>query len=162
MSASQQAVQAQMPTLPAIGVFAPQKGNIDYFVYPFSAASLTFAAGANGPTATINQQISADSDFYWTATSFQTDIATAAQTNASRVVPAVTIQLIDQGANRQLHNSPVPLATVAGFGNEPHRLVHPRLFTRATTITVVLFNYSTVENYTNLYVVLEGFKVYSL
>jgi hypothetical protein len=162
MSPTAQAVQAQMPTLPAVGVFAPQKGNVDYFVYPFNQASLTFAAGANGPTATLTQQLSADSDFYWTATSYQVDLATAAQTNASRVVPAVTIQIIDQGANRSLHNAPVPLATVAGFGNEPHRLVHPRLFTRATSITVVLFNYSTVENYTNVYVVLEGFKVYSL
>jgi hypothetical protein len=151
-----------MPRLPAVGVFAPQKGNIDYFVYPFLVASLTFAAGANGPTATINQQISTDSDFYWTGTTYQTDLATAAQTNASRVVPAVTVQIIDQGANRQLHNAPVPVATVAGYGNEPHRLVHPRMFTRGSTITVVLFNYSTVENYTNLYLVLEGFKIYSL
>lgn len=155
---SQQPVQAQMPTLPAVGVFAPQKGNVDYFIYPFLVASLTFAAPGN--VAVVNQQISTDSDFYWNATTFQVDLTTAAQTNATRVVPAATVQINDQGSNRNLFNSPLPIAAMAGFGNEPYRLVHPRLFTRGTTVTLTFGNYSTTENYTNLYILLHGFKVY--
>lgn len=156
---SQQPVQAQMPTLPAVGIFAPQKGNVDYFIYPFFVASLTFAAGANNPVV-VNLQISTDSDFYWNATTYQVDLATAAQTNQSRVVPAATVQINDQGSNRNLHNTPVPIASVAGFGNEPYRLVHPRLFTRGTTVTCTFQNYSAAENYTNLYFLMHGFKVY--
>jgi hypothetical protein len=54
----------------------------------------------------------------------------------------------------------VPLAAIAGWGNEPYRLVHPRLFTRATSVSVVFTNYSGAEDYDNLYLLLHGFKVY--
>jgi len=147
-----------MPQLPAIGVFAPQKGLVDFFIYPIVVASLIHTAGSN--VAVVQQQISTDSDFYWNAATYQVDLATAAQTNASRVVPAATVQINDQGSNRNLFNTPVPVATLAGFGNEPYRLVHPRLFTRGTTITVTFTNYSAAEDYTNLYFLLHGFKIY--
>lgn len=147
--------QAQMPSLPNVGVFAPQKGNVDYFIYPFFVSSL-----AHGTAQNVSILISADSDFYWNATTYQVDISTAAQTALSRVVPAATIQIVDQGSNRNLFNQAVPIASVCGFGNEPYRLVHPRLYTRATTISGNFVNYSGAEDYTNLYVLLHGFKVY--
>ncbi len=155
--ANGQPTAAQLPNIPAVGVFAPQRGNVDYFIYPLVVAVLPF--GATG-IATINQQISADSDFFWNATTFQVDLTTAAQTAGTRVVPAVTVQINDQGSNRNLFNTPVPIAAIAGFGDEPYRLVHPRLFTRATSISATFVNYSASEDYTNLYVLLHGFKVY--
>jgi hypothetical protein len=140
-----------MPQLPAIGVFAPQKGLVDFFIYPIVVASLVHTAGSN--VAVVQQQISTDSDFYWNATTFQVD---------QGATPSITIQVNDQGSNRNLFNTPPPIATVAGTGQFPYRLVHPRLFTRGTTITVTFTNYSGAGavDYTNLYVNLHGFKIY--
>lgn len=149
----------RLAQVPAIGVFAPQKGNADYFIYPLSVASIAPGVAA---TAVVQLQISADSDFYWNATSVMADIAGAVQTDSSRVLPLVTVQIQDQGSNRNLFNSAVPITGIAGANGEPYRLVHPRLFTRATSISATFVNISAATTYANLFLLLHGFKVYSL
>jgi hypothetical protein len=138
-----------MPQLPAIGVFAPQKGLVDFFVYPIVVASLPHTAGSN--IAVVQQQISTDSDFYWNATTYTSSDGTGIN---------VTVQINDQGSNRNLFNVPTNIDTVAGIGQLPYRLVHPRLFTRGTTITFTFTNYDAAADYTNIYFDLHGFKIY--
>jgi len=154
----QQPNPVQMPTVPGVGVFAPQKGNADYFAYPALLASLAPADAAT--PVVIN--ISADSDFYWNATTYQVAIANAAFVDGTRPIPNITVQITDNGSNRNLFQSPVPMETIAGRGEFPYRLVHPRLFTRSTTVTITMDNYDAAATYVNIYFVLHGFKVYTL
>lgn len=156
--ANQNPNPVQMPTVPGVGVFAPQKGNTDYFAYPAVLASLAPA----DPATPVNINISADSDFYWNATTYQVAIAAAAFLDGTRPIPNITVQIQDNGSNRNLFQLPVPIETVAGRGEFPYRLVHPRLFTRSTSITVTFDNYDAAATYTNIYFVLHGFKVYTL
>jgi hypothetical protein len=148
----------QMPSIPGVGVFAPQKGNCDFFIYPAYAATVTHAAAA----VPVNVQISADSDFYWTASTFLADISAAAFLQNTMPLPLITVQITDNGSNRNLFNQAVPLPAIAGTGQLPYRLVHPRLFTRSTTFTVTFQNYDAAVNYTNVYLLMHGFKVYTL
>ena len=146
-----------MPSIPSVGVFAPAKGNCDFFSYVANLAELD-AGDSN-----VDQiQISADSDFYWNATTYQVDIAGAAFTDSTRPIPNITMQITDNGSNRNLFDEPVPIPTIAGTGELPYRLIHPRLFTRSTSFTVSFANYDAAADYDNLYVVFHGFKVYTL
>lgn len=153
----QQPNPVQMPTVPGVGVFAPQKGNADYFVYPALVASIAPSA-----TQVATLQISADSDFYWNATTYQVAIANAAFLDGTRPIPNITVQITDNGSNRNLFQVPVPIETIAGRGEFPYRLVHPRLFTRSTTVTLTFFNFDAAVTYVNVYLALHGFKVYTL
>jgi hypothetical protein len=136
----------------------PQDRPKDWFSYP-----VRFTAVAENDVDTINVQIDAGSDFYLTALSYfaTLDSATAGVTVSSYLVPAVTILLTDTGSNRQLMNNPVPLASIAGDGNHPHRLIHPRLFLRNSNIQVVLQSYDP-DTYDNLWLNLEGFRIYGV
>lgn len=156
--ANQAPIQVQMPTVPGVGVFAPQKGNTDYFIYPVYLASLAPA----DPATPVTVNISADSDFYWNATTYQVAIANAAFLDGTRPIPNITVQIQDNGSNRNLFQVPVPMEGVAGRGEFPYRLVHPRLFTRSTTLTVTLDNYDAAATYVSIYFLMHGFKVYTL
>jgi hypothetical protein len=115
-----------------------------------------------GAAVPVNVNVSADSDFYWNATTFCADRSAAAFTESSQPFPLITVQITDNGSNRNLFNSAVPLIAVAGTGQWPYRLIHPRLFTRSTTFTVTFQNYDAAADYTNCYLLFHGFKVYTL
>lgn len=127
----------------------------DWYGYP-----LLFSAFAPGP-ATLTFQIDAASDFYLTALSFncEADVTTSI-TVSTFVVPKVTVQITDGGSARNLFQAQAPLYSVFGDGNHPHRLIHPRLFVRNSSITVNLTNYSTATTYARLYLHFEGFRIY--
>lgn len=131
-------------------------GNRDFFVYPAAFGSI--AAGAN---ATVNIAVSADSDFYLTAFTYFSNLAGAAQTVATQVVPQLSVQIIDTGSGRQLFNVATPIYSFAGLGREPFRLIHPRLFKRSTTIQVTATNTSAAETYTTTFLNFIGFKLYN-
>lgn len=128
----------------------------DYYVYEedFAAASLT--AGA-----TLQQSIDvqADSDFIWQKAVYMADIAGAAQTDSSRVIPLCTVQLIDTGSGRNLFESAVPVPSVFGSGQLPFVLPVPRLFFARSTIQVQVTNYSAATAY-GLRLSLIGYKAY--
>lgn len=131
----------------------------DWFSYP-----VAFTAVGETSTLTGTVNIDAGSDFYMTAlTQFSiVDGATAVLTAQSVVIPTVKLLITDTGSNRQLMNAPVPLSLIAGDGNHPHRLIHPRRFTRNSTIQLVLSGIDTDADLTfsHIWVNLEGFRIY--
>lgn len=146
-------------------VFAPSQvrpmidpGPRDFYVYsPPVFASI-------GPAVTQNQafQIEADSNFYATALTYMVDLAGAAQTEETQPVPLITILITDSGSGRQLMNRAIPMPGLFGRGKLPYRFAHPRLMQRTTSIAVQLTNYSAATTYTNVYVMVHGFKVYGV
>lgn len=131
----------------------------DWFSYV-----VQFTAVAEGDRDSQNIQIDASSDFFLTAlTYFATiDSSTATITVDTTVVPVATLLITDNGSNRQLSSAAVPLFLLAGDGNHPHRLIHPRLFRANSNISLTLNSLNTSQNltYDNIWVNLEGFKIY--
>lgn len=131
----------------------------DWFSY-----IVQFTAVAEGDRDSQNIQIDASSDFFLTAlTYFATiDTSTATITVDTTVVPVATLLITDNGSNRQLSSAAVPLFLLAGDGNHPHRLIHPRLFRANSNISLTLNSLNTSQNltYDNIWVNLEGFKIY--
>lgn len=117
----------------------------------FYSYSLIFTDVAPVSQATDSFNIEANSDFIWTkATYFAVDEAGPAvsQTNASRVVPSMTIELIDTGSAYQLFSEPQPIANVFGTGRVPF-LVNPAYrFAKNATMRAVVVNFDTLVTYT--------------
>ena len=108
--------------------FARQR---DFFVY--EAETVAIAAGGN---AADTIQIQADADFIWQKATYQADLAGVAQTDATRVLPGVLIQITDTGSNRQLFFNPIPIQNIFGTGRVPFILPNPRLFIKTSTIQI--------------------------
>lgn len=143
--------------------FAPGKAGFsipnlpkDWFSYP-----VTFSGLANTATQSTNLQIDAGSDFYMTAISFLAwnTASTAVITADAAPIPNVTLLLTDSGSNRQLMQNPAPLWTIAGDGNHPHKLIHPRLFVRNSNIQVQVTSRDANATF-NIYLNFEGFRIY--
>lgn len=145
--------QVFAPGQPA-GYVIPNKPK-DWYSYPVLFTSL--APG----NATTTFQIDAASDFFFTALTQETrGDTTTSITVSTAIIPMVTVQITDGGSNRNLFQNSVPLQSIAGDGNHPHRLIHPRLFVRNSSITVAVTNYSTATTYARLYINFEGFRIY--
>lgn len=133
----------------------PRIDAIDLTFYQTLVQALT-------PGSSLPSQINIDAgtDFYWVATTFQADIAGAAQTYTSKVIPLVTVIITDTGSQRQLMNAAVPLPTIAGPGDSPYRLILPRLFRANSIITVNWTSYVAAgTTYSNIYLILHGFRL---
>ena len=114
---------------------------------------------ANGTTQNGNIQIQADSDFKWIKGEYFADIAGAAQTADSLVVPLVTVQITDSGSGRQLNNEPVPVSSLFGTGQLPYINPIPRIFKARSNIAFQVANFSAATTY-DLRLVLTGTKVF--
>lgn len=119
--------------LPGEEEFETEEGmrNRDYFVYEAQASAI-----AVGATAVDTIQIQADADFIWQKATYEADNAAAQQTDATRVIPNVLLQITDTGSNRRLYFNPVPIASVFGTGALPFILTNPRLFLKTSTIQI--------------------------
>ena len=144
----------ERPYDPQGGIIPP--GPRDFFIYTATASALA-AAG----TASAVIQISNDAPFFLTALTYQADVAAAALTESTNVIPLVTALITDTGSARQLMSAAVPIGAFMGDGKRPYRLVHPRLFQRGTSITVALTNFSAATTY-NLRILFIGFKVFGI
>jgi hypothetical protein len=131
---------------------------IDGIDLTFYQTLVTALAPATSAPSQIN--IDAGTDFYWVATTYQADIAGAAQEESTIVQPLVTVVITDTGSQRQLMNAAVPITAIAGPGERPYRLILPRLF-RANSI--IQFNWTSYvavgTTYANLYMILHGFRL---
>jgi hypothetical protein len=143
----------------------------DVFWYgPPAAVALSTAA----PQGTQVIQIDADSNFEWTAATYQALIAgdsvptsssdDVALTHpwpimeANNLIPPVLLQIVDTGSGKYLMNTPVPLGAFFGDGKNPYRLNAPREFSANSSIQLNwTFIGSAGVTYT-IYPVLHGFK----
>lgn len=129
----------------------------DFFVY-----ELDFAALANGASAVPNSfTVMSDSNFLWQYGAMQVDIAAAAQTSSTQIVPLVSCTIQDQGSGRQLMSSAVPINSIFGNGQLPFPLPTPRFFRAQTQVTVALTNFSAASTY-NIKLSFIGTKIFNV
>lgn len=116
----------------------------------FYSYSLTFDDVASEAQATDSFNVEANSDFIWTkATFFAVVEASPAvtQTNASRVIPSMTIELIDTGSAYQLFSEPQPIANVFGTGRVPFLINPAYRFAKNSTLRGVVVNFDETVTY---------------
>lgn len=117
--------------------------------------------GALAPGATLpgNVTLDADADFLWQKFTCYADIANASQTAADKVIPSITINIIDGASQRALMNAAVPLAALCGDGNLPFILPTPKIFQARGTISVQIRNIGT-STYSAVYLDFVGTKLF--
>lgn len=126
----------------------------DFYIYEAQVDAIAVGGNAND---TI--QIEADSDFILQKLTYEADIAGAAQTANTRVVPNVLVQLTDTGSGRQLMQNPIPIPSFYGWGAIPFILPNPRLFMRNSTIQVAFTSFE-AANTPTVRLAFIGYKVY--
>ena len=114
----------------------------DFFIY-----GITFPSIAPGATATDNIQIQADADFEVQKLTQFSDIAAAAQTVSTQVLPLVTVLIVDSGSGRQLMNEAVAIPALFGDGRIPFILPTPRIFAARSNVTFTLVNFDAAVTY---------------
>lgn len=125
----------------------------DFFTYviPFTE---TIAAGG---TTEGNVTLDADSDFLWQKFTFLAldDADAALEQNLTRCGIIIT----DSGSGRNLSNSTVPLAALAGSGELPFIMPTPKIFKASGQILVTVNNFGAAA-INELYLVFIGQKCY--
>jgi hypothetical protein len=149
MSATQQAVKEMLKTDRRNG-----------YTYPSPLVAPTGAALAAGGSATQTLQFEVDSVFVWTKTSYHVDLAAAALTSSAYIIPLITVQIQDTATQRTMFFSPIPIATMAGHEGLPFMLPAPQIVTPAASLKFSFVNFSAATSYTNLQLLLHGYKYY--
>jgi hypothetical protein len=141
----------------------PGPGNYanDFFVYEVDTLTALPAGLVAGASQPLSLLIQADSYFKVIKLSHFTDIAGGVQTESTRVIPLVTIQLTDTGAGRNLFSTPTPMGAVMGDGRLPFILPIVRVFQPSATLSIVLTNYSAATTY-NIRLAFIGIKSFKL
>lgn len=127
----------------------------DFFIY-----ALTFTGLAPGVSATQNLNIQADSDFVLQKLTYGSDIAAAAVTDSTRVIPLATVLIVDSGSGRQSMNAAVDLASIFGVGEIPFILPQPKVFLAQSNVAITVANISAATTY-NIrlsFIGLKGFR----
>jgi hypothetical protein len=132
--------------------FDPTRDGTDIMFYDTTFATLA-------PAGSTSSQIQIDSgvDFYWFATTYQTDIAQATLTESSNIMPLITVVINDTGSRKNLMNSPLPVTAIMGPGERPYRLVRPRLFRASSTINFTWVNYASGTTYADFHCTFHGY-----
>lgn len=130
-------------------------------IHDFYTYGLDFASLLQGTSATGQISIQADSDFVVQKLTYQADIAAATQTDSSRVVPNVTVQIKDTGSGRELFSTAVPLSSVFGSGQLPFILPQPKIFLARSTISITVANFDAAADY-NIRLAFIGYKIFNL
>ncbi len=127
----------------------------DFFAYTLAFAGLVAGAASQGAI-----QIQADSDFELSKFTMFADIAAAAETEATRVLPLVTIQITDTGTGRALFSSPLPIPAIMGDGRIPFILPVPKIFSANASVAIQVANFAVATDY-NLRLLLIGAKIFT-
>jgi hypothetical protein len=134
------------------GILDPAKGIFFIYQTPNVAA---LAAAANTQQAL---QFDQDSNFVLQKISYFVDIAGGAQTDSTRVLPLITIQITDSGNSQGFMNAPVPIPALLGDGRLPFVLPQPMVIRPNATLQFAFVNYSAATAYANVRVALIGVK----
>lgn len=127
----------------------------DFYIYEEDFDSI-----ANGQSGTGNINIQADSDFVIQKLTYFADIAGAAQTANTRVVPLMTVQLTDTSSGRQLFEEPVAVEALFGNGQLPFILPTPKILPARSTFQVEVANFSASTTY-RLRLSFIGYKLFN-
>lgn len=125
----------------------------DYYCYVASAATLAF-----GTSVTVTLNVEADSNFILTKMAYACDLAGAAQTDSTRIIPLINASIVDSGSGRNLQNLPVPIGVLGGHDGLPFVLPVAREFKPSSSIAVTFANYSAATTYNNVKLMLFGYK----
>lgn len=120
----------------------PNYDAYDFFVYEVDFSGLAAAASATS-SFTVQQE----ADFVLSKVTLQADIAAAAQTDSTRVIPLATILISDTGSGNNLMSSAVPLANLFGSGGLPFILPRQRIFVASSVVNITLSNFSAATTY---------------
>lgn len=129
----------------------------DWYVYSVAVASLAASA-----TAVANLNIQADARFEVIKLAAYADVAGAAQTTSSQVLPLVNMQVTDTGSGRQMFNLATPIPNICGTAQNPLILTNPKSFAPNSNITFSFENISAATTYLNLTISLHGYKLFRL
>ncbi len=122
------------------------------FDYSVNFAALAFGANAT----TLNFTVQNDADFLWTGTSYIADIAGAAETLNSLVIPLVNVTFLL--VSEPFQDSETPLIGVAGSAAlAPIDLKVPFWIPGGATFKVQARNYSAATTY-DLWIAFHGLK----
>jgi hypothetical protein len=125
------------------------------FVYEMDFATLLHQTQQNG-----NIQIQSDADFKWSKATYFADLAGAAQTESTEVIPLVTLQIVDSATGQQLFQNPIQVSSFFGRGSLPFILPTPYIFKQRSNLAFQVANYSAATDYSNLRLSLLGTKIY--
>ena len=124
--------------------------------------NITFAALAQGASASGVINIAANADFIMLGTHHRAQIG-AAQNVGNKTAPFVRILMVDSGSNEQFTAQAVDLENYSTNGGYKNPLSYPRIIAGRTTVQVTVTNYApTAETYTTLDIFLEGVSVRAL
>lgn len=117
----------------------------DFFTYEVDLTNVNFTG--SGQTVQGSFTVQADANFLWQYGAHMSDLAGAAETSGTLVIPLVTATITDSSSGRQLMSAGVPIGSIFGNGTLPFLLPTPRFFRAQTTVTVSVTNYSAANNY---------------
>ena len=119
---------------------------------------LTFSSLTAGSSQTQTLSITANADFIFLQMHHHANVASAAQTVASKTAPLATILVTDSGTNEQFTNAAVDLESYSTNGNIINNLPYPRIVSGRSTLTVQLTSYE-ATNTLNVYLSFDGVLV---
>jgi len=128
-------------------------------VKSFYSYSVTFTALLFGTSAEQTILIEADSDFLLQELTYFSNIAQADQTDATRVIPMITLLITNTGSGRQFMDAVQPINNICGTGERPFILPQSKIFTARSSIQISAANFSGATNY-NTTVSFIGTKLY--
>lgn len=112
----------------------------------FFSYSTPRTAVAQGASATVNITIESNSDFLIEKTTFSADIAAAAQTANTKVLPNVQVQLNATGSGRNLLNIQTNLQNLFGSGTIPFILPRAYLLPAASTLQITFTSFEAAND----------------
>lgn len=119
------------------------------------------ASIANGVSQQVTIQFDQNSSFNWLRTTYAVNVAGTAEDLSLMILPEVNLQITDQGSGMSFMNAPIPLYTIAGFGQLPYVLPTPQLIQPNASFIYSFHNYSSASTYINLSVQFHGYRIFN-
>lgn len=133
------------------------------FIKYYGTYTLAFPSVAAGASVNASIRIDSGSMFVWTKGVFFADIAGALQTQATRILPLVNVQLTDSGAERQVFDIPNPIPSLFGTAELPAHLPVPYLFVQNAQVTALATSFAVAgTTYDRLRLTMVGYRVRDL
>lgn len=135
-----------------------EKYRFEPYTYELAFAAIAAAGGQQSNSF----QVEANSDFILHKLSYMADVAVAAQTDSTRIVPLATVLLTNSGTARQMMNAAVPIPSLFGTGQLPFILPASFLLKGNTTFTAQVTSYVVAGTVYNIRLSFHGVKRYAL